>query len=151
MTGVFVCFSGVPRLVFLFAFQGCHVLKLILKKNRYTPGEGAGSAARSKLLCVPSEKGSTLKRNNFHLGLTPFKHGIGVPSFWKDICSKRKEYAPIRSKFFPFQSRSLFRTGLVCKRVGVVGWCEGAVYLTSLGRPTDISLQLGKACYPCSG
>ena len=35
--------------------------------------------------------------------------------------------------------------------VGVVGWCEGAVYLRSLGRPTDIGLQLGKACYPCSG
>ena len=34
---------------------------------------------------------------------------------------------------------------------GVVGWCEGAVYPTSLGRPTDIGLQLGKACYPCSG
>ena len=33
----------------------------------------------------------------------------------------------------------------------VVGWCEGAVYLTSPGRPTDIGLQLGKACYPCSG
>ena len=31
------------------------------------------------------------------------------------------------------------------------GWCEGAVYLTSLGRPADIGLQLGKACYPCSG
>ena len=31
------------------------------------------------------------------------------------------------------------------------GWCEGAVYLTSPGRPTDIGLQLGKACYPCSG
>ena len=35
--------------------------------------------------------------------------------------------------------------------LGVVGWCEGAVYLISLGRPTDIGLQLGKACYPCSG
>ena len=35
--------------------------------------------------------------------------------------------------------------------VKVVGWCEGAVYLTSPGRPTDIGLQLGKACYPCSG
>ena len=34
---------------------------------------------------------------------------------------------------------------------GVVGWCECAVYLTSPGRPTDIGLQLGKACYPCSG
>ena len=33
----------------------------------------------------------------------------------------------------------------------LVGWCEGAVYLTSPGRPTDIGLQLGKACYPCSG
>ena len=36
-------------------------------------------------------------------------------------------------------------------QLGVVGWCEGAVYLTSLGHPTDIGLQLGKACYPCSG
>ena len=36
-------------------------------------------------------------------------------------------------------------------QLGVVGWCEGAVDLTSLGRPTDIGLQLGKACYPCSG
>ena len=34
---------------------------------------------------------------------------------------------------------------------GVVGWCEGAVYLTSPGCPADIGLQLGKACYPCSG
>ena len=33
---------------------------------------------------------------------------------------------------------------------GVAGWCEGVVYLTSPGRPTDIGLQLGKACYPCS-
>ena len=33
---------------------------------------------------------------------------------------------------------------------GMVGWCEGIVYLTSLGRPTDIGLQLGKASYPCS-
>ena len=33
---------------------------------------------------------------------------------------------------------------------GVVGWCESAMYLVSLGRPTDIGLQLGKACCPCS-
>ena len=33
---------------------------------------------------------------------------------------------------------------------GVVGWCEGVVYLALSGRPTDIGLQLGKACYPCS-
>ena len=32
----------------------------------------------------------------------------------------------------------------------VVGWCKGVVYLALSGRPTDISLQLGKACYPCS-
>ena len=29
----------------------------------------------------------------------------------------------------------------------VVWWCEDVVYLTSPGRPTDIGLQLGKACY----
>ena len=32
----------------------------------------------------------------------------------------------------------------------VVGCGEGVMYLTSLGRPTDIGLQLGKACFPCS-
>ena len=34
---------------------------------------------------------------------------------------------------------------------GVVGWCEGVMYLMSQGRPADIDLQLGKACYPCKG
>ena len=43
------------------------------------------------------------------------------------------------------------KTDLFIFLEGVVGWCEGAVYLTSPGRPTDIGLQLGKACYPCSG
>ena len=33
---------------------------------------------------------------------------------------------------------------------GVVGSGNGVVYLTSPGRPTEIGLQLGKACYPCS-
>ena len=33
---------------------------------------------------------------------------------------------------------------------GGVGCGEGVVYLTSPGHPTDIGLQLGKACYPCS-
>ena len=33
---------------------------------------------------------------------------------------------------------------------GMVGWCEGVLYLTAPGRPIDIGLQLGKACYPCS-
>ena len=32
----------------------------------------------------------------------------------------------------------------------VVGCGEGVVYLTSPGRPTDIDLQLGNACYPYS-
>ena len=32
----------------------------------------------------------------------------------------------------------------------MVGCGEGVVYLTSPGCPTDIGLQLGKACYPCS-
>ena len=50
------------------------------------------------------------------------------------------------SNLFFASGPSYFRT-----RGGVVWWCEGAVYLTSLGRPTDIGLQLGKACYPCSG
>ena len=34
--------------------------------------------------------------------------------------------------------------------LGVVGLGKGIVYLSSLGCPTDIGLQLGKACYPCS-
>ena len=37
------------------------------------------------------------------------------------------------------------------KTLGVVRWCKGVVYLTSLRRPSDIGLHLGKACYPCSG
>ena len=32
----------------------------------------------------------------------------------------------------------------------VVGCGEAVVYITLPGRPTDIGLQLGKACYPCS-
>ena len=34
---------------------------------------------------------------------------------------------------------------------GVVGWCEGGVYLTSPGRPTDISLQLGRLAVLVAG
>ena len=33
---------------------------------------------------------------------------------------------------------------------GVVGCGKGDGYLTSLGRPTDIGFQSGKACYPFS-
>ena len=39
---------------------------------------------------------------------------------------------------------------LMSFEIGVVGCGEGVVYLTSSGRPTDIGLQLGRACYPCS-
>ena len=45
----------------------------------------------------------------------------------------------------------MYFSGIFFRPPGVVGWCKGAVYLTSPGRPTDIGLQLGKACYPCSG
>ena len=38
---------------------------------------------------------------------------------------------------------------LLCHQ-GMVRCGEGVLYLTSPGRPTDIGLQLGKACYPCS-
>ena len=43
-----------------------------------------------------------------------------------------------------------FPTIIFQKKLGVVSSGEGVMYLTSLGRPTDIGLQLGKACYPCS-
>ena len=32
--------------------------------------------------------------------------------------------------------------------VGVVGYGEGVMYIMSPGRPSDIGLHLGKACYP---
>ena len=39
-------------------------------------------------------------------------------------------------------------TGFI--HIRVIGWCEGVMYLTPSGRPTDIGLHLVKACYPCS-
>ena len=36
------------------------------------------------------------------------------------------------------------RTEFLCISGGVVGWCEGAVYLTSPGCPADIGLQFGQ-------
>ena len=45
---------------------------------------------------------------------------------------------------------SLLKFVQILNYEGVVGWCEGVMYLMSLGRPADIGLQLGKACYPCS-
>ena len=44
----------------------------------------------------------------------------------------------------------IFKTCSMQKYKGVVECGEGVVYLTSLERPTDIGLQLGKACYPWS-
>ena len=62
-----------------------------------------------------------------------------LAGFWGHLCVLKKPFLVFFFFFFFF----FFP--------GVVGWCEGAVYLTSPGRPTDIGLQLGKACYPCSG
>ena len=47
---------------------------------------------------------------------------------------------------FPREIRKLLFKAMVW----VVGWCEGVMYFLSPGRPADIGLQLGKACYPCS-
>ena len=55
------------------------------------------------------------------------------------------------SKLLKYSDNSCQSSSNTQKKKGVVGWCEGAVYLRSPGRPTDIGLQLGKACYPCSG
>ena len=38
----------------------------------------------------------------------------------------------------------------ILMRLDTLGSGNGVVYLTSPGRPTEIGLQLGKACYPCS-
>ena len=38
----------------------------------------------------------------------------------------------------------------ITKFEGVVGCGKSVVYFASLGRLTDIGLQLDKACYPCS-
>ena len=43
------------------------------------------------------------------------------------------------------------RVEISCTLLCMVGWCEGVMYFLSPGRPADIGLQLGKACYPCSG
>ena len=71
--------------------------------------------------------------------------------FSKDMCSPLTygislEISPVLHEEIGRRKNKIFLF-----LIGVVGWCEGAVYLTSLGRPTDIGLQLGKACYPCSG
>ena len=56
--------------------------------------------------------------------------------------------------FLPYKNQlqiSLFLLEPVFKfGMGVVGCGKGVMYLASPGCPTDIGLQLGKACYPCS-
>ena len=36
--------------------------------------------------------------------LTSCLRSCTLSSFWKDVCSKRKEFAPLGSKFFPFRA-----------------------------------------------
>ena len=43
-----------------------------------------------------------------------------------------------------YTSRSSLGSAIYQYLQGVVGWCEGVMYLTSPGRPTDNGLQLGK-------
>ena len=47
---------------------------------------------------------------------------------------------PVPLELFPF----------VVLAIGGGREWQSVVYLTSPGRPTEIGLQLGKACYPCS-
>ena len=59
-----------------------------------------------------------------------------------------QSYAPLKiSVNFLFLAYSY---GIHPVKLGVVGCGEGVTYPTSPGHPTDIGLQLGKACYPCS-
>ena len=56
--------------------------------------------------------------------------------------------------FSPFlwETTQIYPQGLTCcctPTMGVVGWCEGAVYLNYRGVQLILA-QLGKACYPCS-
>ena len=55
-----------------------------------------------------------------------------------------------RTFFSPYNNEILIRSCDAIGNVWVVGWCEGVMYFMSPGRPADIGLQLGKACYPCS-
>ena len=87
-------------------------------------------------------------KNEFESSKADLSGSVGCASDWR----------PGGRRFDPAKVGNILSWRLVVKYFlrsfspsGVVGWCEGAVYLTSLGRPTDIGLQLGKACYPCSG
>ena len=62
-----------------------------------------------------------------------------------------KEHRYICMKLPPLQNVLLPLTSFMFRGLGgLVEWCEDVVYFTLPGRPADIGLQLGKACYPCS-
>ena len=80
--------------------------------------------------------------------------------FLKGMHSKRQEYT--KTHTFPegyklnfdgivfSESVSVHLKHMLNARIlGVVG-CGDGLYLSSPGCPTDIGLQFGKACYPCS-
>ena len=72
-----------------------------------------------------------------------------VLQFTKQIKQQRLYY-PHEETLHPWLSKMCPVSILIRLRVGVVGSGNGVVYLTSPGRTTEIGLQLGKACYPCS-
>ena len=80
--------------------------------------------------------GRVVRRCHYHY-LNPIKLRILTEGKKKMQCARNRNAALSSCLFFLVQ-------------LGVVWWCEGVVYLTSLGRPADIGLQLSKACYPCS-
>ena len=107
--------------------------------------------------CFPDN--SQKSPNNFYVAFLALQH------FWMPFCYFRISL-PLITSYIDSDIIHLLRNSWLtlvllnldmsclceqCRSRSVGFWCEGAVYLTSLGRPTDIGLQLGKACYPCSG
>ena len=73
----------------------------------------------------------------------------------KGTCTCRKNIFNISSAEFAqrvvtIHYNSFWDSHQIYYTYGVVGWCKGVMYLTPLGFPIDIGLQLGKACYPCT-
>ena len=101
------------------------------------------------------QRGFTFNGNGYQGGCVTRLFWKGAHFFERSIQGKEIDFSQVISHQFSIfikQSASLHANmSTFHKHTGVVGWCEGAVYLTSLGRPTDIGLQLGKTCYPCSG
>ena len=117
--------------------------------NGHIIGVVHGTSLFSLYICLENFK-NVLVRNHW----TDFN--TSIPCSFSDPLP-RLSSCHDSSKSMAAWGRGLFSLYIYIKilksscQKGVVGWCEGAVYLTSLGRPTDIGLQLGKACYPCSG